>query len=214
MPIQSKSKAEADCIQSLLPYPQPLLEQWKKGDYSMLERSRASDYIKNILIGKAKTRPGPRFFGEAFIASTMDMKEGWYNSFKWLTNPNWLSGNGLEGEFERPFYDALLKYFGVEMLATLQNKASLCFQKQLSDLKPVAPDLLILSKDGELKFIESKMPDDTIKLHQVAGLALIKKYLDFSKPVTVSLITLYPQGSTPPKVHDVSNEFRRFYEIV
>ena len=67
-----------------MPYPAELLEAWKSGDYSMLSRSNASDYIKEILTHKAKTRPGRRFFGEAFIASRIDMKDGWYNSFKWL----------------------------------------------------------------------------------------------------------------------------------
>lgn len=62
-----------------------MLEAWKTGDYSMLTHSNASDYIKEILIFKAKTRHDRQFFGEAYIASRIEMKEGWYNSFKWLT---------------------------------------------------------------------------------------------------------------------------------
>ena len=69
-------------------YPKPLLEAWEEGDYSFLVESRASNYIKEILVCKAKKRPGRRFFGEAYISSKIEMKDGWYSSFKWLTSPN------------------------------------------------------------------------------------------------------------------------------
>jgi len=46
-------------------YPPSLLDAWQKGDYAMLTDSKASTYIKDILIEKAKQRPGKRFFGDA-----------------------------------------------------------------------------------------------------------------------------------------------------
>ena len=51
-----------------MPYPEALLEAWRNGDYSMLTNSRASVYIKNILVSKARKRHGgTRFFGEAIL---------------------------------------------------------------------------------------------------------------------------------------------------
>jgi len=82
-----------------MPYPEVLFQAWKSGDYSMLTASGASDYIKKILVHKAKKRPGRRFFGEAFIASRLEMKEGWYSSFKWLTSEKWVTGKKLEQIF-------------------------------------------------------------------------------------------------------------------
>jgi len=55
-------------------FPPSLLDAWQKGDYAMLTDSKASTYIKGILIEKAKQRQGRRFFGEAFIASRIEMK--------------------------------------------------------------------------------------------------------------------------------------------
>jgi hypothetical protein len=68
----------------LMSYPQALLEKWKRGDHSFLTSSQAPKYIKEILIYKAEKRPGRRFFGEAFIASSMaaDTTDGWYASYK------------------------------------------------------------------------------------------------------------------------------------
>ena len=105
-------------------YPDYLLERWKNGDYSMLTRSNASDYIKEILVHKANTRPGRRFFGEAYIASRIDMVQGWYNSFKWLTADKWITGNGLEPRFEKSFHVALMQNIGKDLLYNLQAKAA------------------------------------------------------------------------------------------
>ena len=44
-------------------YPDSLMENWKNGGYSMLTESNASNYIKKILVSKARTRPAKRFFG-------------------------------------------------------------------------------------------------------------------------------------------------------
>jgi len=183
-----------------IPYPESLLEAWKAGDYSMLIKSNASDYIKNILTTKAKERPGRRFFGEAYIASKIEMKEGWYNSFKWLTADKWLTGNGLKQEFEKPFYSVLMKHIGADSLAKLQEK-SIAFYNQYKEnfmhegkyKKPVAPDLWLIDKEGCFKFIESKLPGDTIAKHQIAGLALIGKYLGDSFPISISIMHLYPE---------------------
>ena len=71
--IQEKSIDEIELQNTFVPYPKSLLDEWKNGNYSMLMSSNASDYIKKILLTKARKRPGTRFFGEAYIASTIDM---------------------------------------------------------------------------------------------------------------------------------------------
>lgn len=192
-----------------MPYPESLLEDWKAGDYSMLIKSNASDYIKNILTTKAKERPGRRFFGEAYIASKIEMKEGWYNSFKWLTADKWLTGNGLKQEFEKPFYSVLMKYIGADKLARLHEKSIAFYNQHKGKFmheghykKPVAPDLWLIDKEGCLRFIESKLPGDTIGPHQIAGLALMGKYLGESIPVSISIMHLYPENIDPMMLYD------------
>ena len=197
-----------------LSYPESLLDAWKSGDHSMLINSNASDYIKDILIFKSKARSGRRFFGEAYIASKLEMKEGWYNSFKWLTADKWLSGEGLESKFEKPFYDALMEHVGADILSGLQKSSINFYNNQKEKLvdgkkykKPVAPDLWLIDKEGRFRFIESKLPGDTIGAHQIAGLALIKKYLSINVPVSVSIMHLYPENINP------ENLFSEFYNL-
>ena len=180
------------------PYPKDLLEKWKAGDYSMLTDSYAPDYIKNILIQKAKNRPGRRFFGEAFIASTMEMTDGWYNSFKWLTAKKWITGIGLKPDFEKPFYHALIKHIDLGCLINLQSEAKKLIEGKCDDLcvvgkykKPVAPDLWIIDRNGHFKFIECKLPDDSIAEHQLVGLALIEKYVGAIRPVSIIVMELF-----------------------
>ena len=197
-----------------MPYPSYLLEAWKDGDYSMLTRSKASDYIKEILVHKAKTRPGKRFFGEAYIASRINMEAGWYNSFKWLTAAKWVTGEGLEPIFEKPFHAALMQYIGKELLYDLQAKAAFFYngykEKNMEGRqhkKPVAPDLWVIDENGRFIFIESKLPGDSINSHQIAGLALIKKHLEVLTQVSVSIINLYPEDL------DLKNLFTEFYSL-
>lgn len=196
-----------------MPYPEKLLDAWENGDYSMLTDSGASDYIKKILLHKAEHRPGRRFFGEAYIATKIEMKEGWYNSFKWLTSDKWVSGEGLNREFEKPFHYALMKYIGAKALTNLQRKAvSLCSSKEeLTDgskyKEPVAPDLWIIDQEGRYRFIESKLSGDTIKPAQIAGLALIDRYLRVSNHVSVSIVALFPENANPEDLFSKSYAF-------
>ncbi len=191
---------EIELTNEVLSYPESLLEAWKSGEYSMLTMSNASDYIKDILIFKSKRRPGRRFFGEAYIASRIEMKEGWYNSFKWLTADKWLSGDDLDVKFEKLFYNELMKNFGVDVLSRLQQNSNRFYNSHKERFmngkqfqKPVAPDLWLIDREGTFKFIESKLPGDTIGFHQIAGLALISKYLRVSGSVSVSIMHLFPE---------------------
>lgn len=200
-----------------LTYSVSVFNQWVDGNYSMLTKSNASDYLKAILVHKAKERPGRRFFGEAFIASRFDMKEGWYSSYKWLTSKKWVMGRNLEPNFEIPFYDALKKHIGLDLIGDIQKHAKALYHKYKQKFmkgdkyrKPVAPDLWLIRNDGKLRFIESKLPGDTISASQIAGLALIKKYVGSE----VSIIKLYPEGSKPPNDTDHSVLFSEFYNLL
>jgi hypothetical protein len=194
-------------IEQLLPYPELLMERWVKGDYSMLKSSKASKYLKDILVHKAKKRPSTRFFGEAYVAITLasSMKEGWYNSFKWLTNDKWLTGKNLDAKFERPFYEALMKYIGENKLSKLQNHARSYLQKK--QVNSQAPDLWLIDERDRFRFIEVKKGKDKIHDGQLEGLALIKKYLKSQ----VSIMSLYPDGKPPPQQKDHSSLFSKIY---
>jgi hypothetical protein len=201
-------------------YPPDLLGKWRKGDYSFLKQSNASDFIKAFLIKKAEVRTGKRFFGEAYIASTIKMSEGWYSSYKWLTQSKWITGHGLKSDFEERFHNALLKHFGVDTLRALQNKSNLLFNNYKNHLfhcgkyhKPVAPDLWLVDSEGTHYFLESKLPDDCIKASQIAGLALIAKHLNGSKRLRLVLVNLYPENSEPKGEKDTLEAFSYFYGI-
>jgi hypothetical protein len=201
-------------------YPPILLEKWKQGDHSFLRQSTASDIIKSFLIKKAKERPGKRFFGEAYIVSKFTNTEGWYSSYKWLTQSKWLSGNNLKSDFEESFYRALLRHFGVDTLRALQDKSNFLFINHKNRLfysgryhKPVAPDLWLIDSSGTHFFIESKLSDDCIRVSQVAGLALVAKHLNKNNRVHVSLVNLYSEGSEPKSENDTLGTFSYFYDI-
>ena len=199
-------------------YPQALFEKWKTGDHSFLTSSRAPRYIKDILVSKAKKRPGKRFFGEAFLATTMDsdMIDGWYGSYKWLSSDKWMTGKNLKARFEKSFYEALLSRIGANVISDLQRRTGVYFDRykdMLKNKKPVAPDLWLVDRSGRNIFIESKMEGDQIKPHQLAGLAFIKKYLRSS----VRLVCLYQAGKRPPRSKTIQNyivKFSLIYEKV
>ncbi len=212
--MQTIAIGESELQTVTMTYSESLLDAWKNGDYSMLKSSNASEFIKKILITKAKSRPGERFFGEAHIASRLEMADGWYNSYKWLTSRKWLTGDGMEPKFEKPFYKALMRHVGPDVLANLQEKTLSFYHDHKNEFmegikykKPVAPDLWIIDKEGRFRFIESKLPRDTIKPHQLAGLALIAKYLKAQVPVSVSIIDLHPEGI------DLKAAFSRLYNL-
>ncbi len=107
-------------------FPPELLERWRNGDYSLLTSANIPSYIKQIIVQKAKIRPGRRFFGEVFVAVSFSskIKDGFYNSYKWMTVKKWITGKGLKPEFEKPFYEGLHKYIGTENLKKIQKRSN------------------------------------------------------------------------------------------
>ena len=189
-----------------IPYQPKDLKAWQLGRHAILERSSASRFIKNILCGKAKNRPGTRFFGEACVASTIQHEHGWYGSFKWLTSPRYVGGTALTG-FAAEFAAALNVHF--DGLERLQERAA-----RLSDalgFKPMPPDLWLIA-NGKHHFIEVKLPWDSVSDRQLAGMALLAKHLRSKKPVELSVAQLYPAGEAEPEPLDLTGRFRDLYK--
>jgi hypothetical protein len=181
------------------------LEAWRRGTYRMLERSAASDFLKRILCEKACCRPGRRFFGEACVAARLEHQHGWYGSFKWLTSRRYLDGRGLDG-YAAEFSSALREHF--DDLERLQDRAQR-FRSRFA-LAPMPPDLWLIA-NGEHRFIEVKLPGDSVSDRQLAGMALIKRYLRGNKPTSVSVVQLHPESEPAPSAQDLQSRFREFY---
>ena len=105
--------------EEVMSFPPAFLKRWRNGDYSLLTSANIPSYIKQIIVQKTKIRPGRRFFGEAFVVVSFSskIKDGFYNSYKWMTAEKWITGKGLKPEFEKPFYDGLHKYIGTKNLS-------------------------------------------------------------------------------------------------
>ena len=196
--------------EQLISYPEHLLDEWKNGNNTMLETSNASGYIKDILVTKAKMRRGTRFFGEAYVSSIMSdkMRNGWYTSYKWLITKKWISGNHLDDKFEKPFYEALHKYIGIDKLKKIQYQANLYYKK--NKIKSQASDLWFIDKSNNHHFFEVKKGTDKIHNGQLEGLAILKKYLKAS----VSIVMLYPDNIKPPKTIDHTQRFSAIYNSI
>ncbi len=54
--------------EEMISFPPEFLKRWRNGDYSLVTSANIPSYIKQIIVQKAKVRPGGRSFGEAFVA--------------------------------------------------------------------------------------------------------------------------------------------------
>ena len=177
-----------------MPYPTARLQQWRDKNYRMLTSSGASEYLKKILVLKAKERPGTRrFFGEAYVATKIAHQEGYYGSFKWLTSAKFIDGgkfsNGPTRKYKEQFRDALQHHFTKLQLRRLQQSAH-----RLRGRKPVPPDLWLIDRRGNHRFIEVKLPGDRLGPQQLAGLAAIACCLPGKQRVSVEIIELHAGG--------------------
>ena len=182
-----------------------LSRDWIAKDYRMLKSSTAYKHIKDILLMKVgnKKNAGVRFFGESFVACAKDMQhdEGYYGSFKWLTNHKFRTDDdfpkGPTREYKEQLRTALQKYFGSGQLRDLQTAAHAIHAKHgkklLNGQKPVPPDLWLVSKERH-RFIEAKLPRDWVEPHQVAGLALISCCLNSpGRKISVEIVEVRPK---------------------
>ena len=135
-------------------FPPEFLKRWRNCDYSLLTSANIPSYIKQIIVQKAKIRPGRRFFGEAFVAVSFSskIKDGFYCSYKWMTAEKWITGKGLKPEFEKPFYDGLHKYIGTENLKEIQKRSNK-YRESHDGNRPVASDLILIGREQGQVFI-------------------------------------------------------------
>jgi hypothetical protein len=190
-----------------LSVPESALQDWTAGSFRLLRK--APRPLSEILRCKANRRPGTRrFFGEAYVAAKMtDADPGWYTSFKWLTSPIWSGQRTLDDTYREKFRSTLQESFGERRLERLQKRAR-AFSAQLGGKKPVAPDLW-LTVGSDHRFIEVKLLPDTIDRRQLAGLALIAKYLD-----GVSVGVVYVHTDRHPPNFGELDEFPKLYRQV
>ena len=191
-----------------LSFPESLLDQWKRGDYSLVRQLPARSFLRRILTEKIRNRSklGRRFFGETYLATHVKPENGWYGSFKWLSS--WPATDG--SPYATEYRAALKKFFPSVSGISLHGMA---LREHLEGKKPMPPDLWLVV-DGAHRFIEVKLPGDLIRPSQIAGLALIATWLSSSHPVSVWIYNLYSEGGKPKVVPArVDRQFADFCDI-
>lgn len=159
------------------------------------ERSaRSSDFVR-LLKRKVRGRSARthRFFGEAFVASQTVHREAYYGSFKWLTNPRFARDRKLAAKDQEHFRRALHDHFGQKRIDKLQRvvtEMSRTCRKALARKSPTAPDLWLVDRQGHHRFIEVKLPGDSVAPHQLAGMAAIATVLGTAN-VSVEVVHLH-----------------------
>ena len=181
-------------------FSEPELRAWKNGKYSLVKDCPRP--LKRILRKKAGKRPGRRFFGEAHVAATERYRKGWYGSFKWHTSPRWCGSQELQDPYQVKFRNALLRHF--PDLKEFQQIAAASMRK-LGGRKPVGPDLWLITP-GKHRFIEVKLPGDSVGRHQLIGLALIAMFLRSDRPISVEIVNLH-SGERPAGSEELVRQF-------
>jgi VRR-NUC domain len=197
---------------STLAYPAESLTAWQRGP-DMLEGARVDEDLVSILTNKRKARPGSRFFGEAFVATKLRHTRAFYGSFQWLTTPRFLTDDPFApsptAAFKEKYRRALHDYFGGQ-LATMQENAQRL--RDRTGVKPAAPDLWLIVQPNRHRFIEVKLPRDSVRDNQLAGLAVIAVSLRKTKDsVAVEVIELFVEGQSPPRKNATTTERFRYF---
>ena len=184
------------------PFDQEKLDAWKKGQREAIISLAGSDHLRGVLKLKASSRKKltTRFFGESYLASINTKCEGFYGSFKWLTNPRFATlkpfPKGPAQAFQQKLRDALHEHFTQDGIARLQRAAWRLYRTDktvLNDKKPTAPDLWLIDERRHHRFIEAKLPGDSLAPHQLAGLAVLASCLGDRHSVSVEVIELRPR---------------------
>lgn len=183
-------------------FDQAQLDAWRRGRRDEIIRRAGSDHLRGVLKLKASSRKRltARFFGEAYIASCNPDCSGFYGSFKWLTNKRFGGTEPFAKRPAKPFQEALRaelhKHFSQAAVLEVQKAASHLHRERSSALqgkKPTAPDLWLIDEQGHHRFIEARMPGDSLAPHQVAGLAILAACLGRRHSVSVEVIELRPR---------------------
>jgi len=214
-------------IEKNIPYDQRVFEKWKNGNHDMLNK-HIPPHVTTFLINKAKKRKianqESRLFSEAmalnyFIPSVKN-NVIWYNSFKWLSASKWVTcivSKKIERQFCRDIH-AYLKFEKKTGIEFMQSKARDLKEKAGAELlgktksgkikNPTAPDIWFINKDDKLVFVEAKR-EEALESTQLAGIALIKKYLC----ADVLVVRFYPKANVAPEPIDHTNKFNQFYKL-
>lgn len=116
-----------------------------------------------------------------------------YSSSKWLTNSAFANQKELKSNEDERLRVALQKTFGIPKLVRLQDrvaKLQKSCEKELEGKAPTAPDLWIVDRTGRHRFIEVKLPGDSLAPHQLAGLAAVASVLGRARNVSVEVVYL------------------------
>jgi hypothetical protein len=183
-------------------FDQQQLDAWRRGQREDIIRLAGSDHLRGVLKLKSSSRKKltARFFGESYIASLNPGCSGFYGSFKWLTNARFGSPKEFPKGPARPFQhalrDALHKHFTPAGVLEVQRAALGLHRRHLAALdgkKPTAPDLWLIDDQKHHRFIEAKLPGDSLAAHQVAGLALLAACFGARHSVSVEVVELRPR---------------------
>jgi len=203
-----KLKKLSDNKVHFMDYSESEFIKWKTRDNNILKSSQAPKFLKEILIHKQKKRP-QLFFGEAYAVSKLGdtTKEGWFNSWDWISSNKWMTGEYSKGkdpvinDLKKQFYeDALVRYIEREKWLNL-----LKVQKNLSHI-PEPPDLWLVDKNNNHHFIEVKRNKDKLSDAQILGLALIDVCLNYQ----VHLLWLYEENKSPPNNYKLEPYIEKF----
>jgi hypothetical protein len=178
------------------------LEGWTKRRRNAIRFSEASADFARLLKKKSRGRTArtQRFFGEAYVASQIRHREAHYASCKWLTNRRFAGIRELADPHHERLRQALQQHFGQNRIETLQRAVRALARsrrKQLHGKTPTAPDLWLVDWRGQHRFIEVKLPGDSVAPHQFAGMAAIACLLNAPEHrVTVEVIHLNDDART------------------
>ena len=107
---------------------------------------------------------------------------------KWLTNRRFAAAKEVKDPDHERLRMALHGHFGEHRLRKLQEAVAVLARKcrkQLAGKAPTAPDLWLVDKRGKHRFIEVKLPGDSVAPHQFAGMAAIASILGPGHRVSV-----------------------------
>ena len=210
--------------EELLPYPENDLEEWIKSEPHMIRTilPKKLSSIKESLEDRKKH--GSRYFAEANVARMWEpnVTNGWYGSYSWLGSSRWSkedfrpSGEQWQKKHKKEFHNALKSFITLEVIRELQEVAA-ALSKKIHMKVRKGPDLFFITKDGRLEFVEAKH-EDTVKDHQIASLALLKRCLNAS----VRIVRVYPVDLTATavdqgnfvKVNDYTDKFAEYYRAL
>jgi len=155
-----------------------------------------------------------------YFIRSVNNKVIWYSSFKWLSASKWVTCD-VRKEIERQFCRDIHEYlkFGKKTdIEFMQSKARDLKEKDGGKLlgktksgkikNPTEPDIWFIGKDNELVFVEAKR-DETLEPTQLAGIALIKKYLC----TDVLVVRFHPKSKVAPAPIGHTNKFNQFYKL-